>query len=251
MLADFFARYAATEAELQEYVNGLPLWVNVWRGWMFLLFGAAILFVFRKKEARWLAVTMVVSLFAYNLMAMAYGVGRFPSIALVVFWAPLAAYFARRLSALELQTRFDRLYSWWMSAALVTLVISVAFDTYNVAHHVVTRTHAPGVRGKNPGTNVPLRSSVTHCPSATGSPVSAQHTSVLLQTTPSDSARAKRSCPLTEGWKQSQQEMSSSSNLPRQAASLKTTSTPAALDALAWYWAATVAITSRYAFSIV
>ena len=139
MLADFFARYAATEAELQAYVNGLPLWVNVWRGWMFLLFGAAIVFVFQKQEARWLAATMVVSLFAYNLVSMAYGVGRFPSIALVLFWAPLAVYFARRRGELAFATRFDRAYSWWLQAALVTLAISVAFDVYNVGHALLHR----------------------------------------------------------------------------------------------------------------
>ena len=43
-----------------------------------------IVFVIWKREARWLALTMIVSLFAYNLVSMASGVGRFPSIAFVV-----------------------------------------------------------------------------------------------------------------------------------------------------------------------
>jgi hypothetical protein len=136
--ADFLTRYRATEADLQAYVDGLPLWVNVWRGWMFLIFTSAVVFVIWKREARWLAVTMVVSLFAYNLVSMAFGVGRFPSIAFVVLWSPVAVYFARRQQRLAAAGTFDRVYAWWVTAALVTLVVSLAFDTYNVAYSVIT-----------------------------------------------------------------------------------------------------------------
>ena len=135
---NFLARYRATEVELQTYVAGLPVWVNVWRGWMFLIFGAGVVFVIWKREARWLAVTMVVSLFSYNVVAMLSGVGRFPSIALVVFWSPLAVYLARRRPRLASTRRFDRIYSWWVEASLVTLVVSVAFDCYNVGYSLIT-----------------------------------------------------------------------------------------------------------------
>ena len=134
---EFIDRYRATETELQAYVAGLPVWVNVWRGWMFVIFTAAVIFVVWKREARWLALTMVVSLFAYNVVAMLSGVGRFPSIALVVFWAPLAIYLARRRDRLESASRFDRVYARWVTAALVTLTISVAFDVYNVGYSVL------------------------------------------------------------------------------------------------------------------
>lgn len=133
----FVERYSATEAELQAYVAGLPVWVNVWRGWMFLIFSAAILFVAWKSEARWLVLTMVVSLFAYNVVAMLSGVGRFPSIALIVFWSPLALYLFRRRRQLSSTGRFDRLYSWWVTTSLVTLSISLAFDTYNVGYSLL------------------------------------------------------------------------------------------------------------------
>jgi len=139
--ASFVEKYQATEAQLQTYVAGLPLWVNVWRGWMFFIFNAAVVFVIWKREARWLALTMIVSLFAYNVVAMMSGVGRFPSIAFVVLWSPLAVYVARRRRQLTLASasRFDRAYSWWLTAALATLVVSLAFDTYNVAYSVVMR----------------------------------------------------------------------------------------------------------------
>ena len=101
---------------------------------MFLIIGAALIFVIWKREARWLAFTMIVSLFAYNVISMVSGVGRFPSIALVVFWSPLAVYLARRRSRLALTGRFDRIYSWWVTASLLTLLVSVAFDIYNVGY---------------------------------------------------------------------------------------------------------------------
>lgn len=134
---EFAARYRATEAALQAYVEGLPLWVNVWRGWMFLVFTAAILFVVWKVEARWLAVTMVVSLFAYNVVSMFSGVGRFPSIAFVIAWSPLAVYLWRRRRQLQKQGWFDTVYWWWLTLALGTLLVSIAFDTYNVAYALI------------------------------------------------------------------------------------------------------------------
>ena len=137
----FFARYRATEADLETYVNSLPLWVNVWRGWMFLVFTAAVVFVVWKQEARWLALTMVVSLVAYNVVAMFSGVGRFPSIAFVVCWSPLAVYLARRRARLPAAGPFDRLYRRWVAMALTTLVVSLAFDVYNVAFSVLR--HVP------------------------------------------------------------------------------------------------------------
>ncbi|HJQ97673.1 MAG TPA: hypothetical protein VJ826_05115 [Candidatus Polarisedimenticolaceae bacterium] len=138
-MSDFLARYRATETALQAYVEQLPLWVDVWRGWMFVLFGAAVIFLVPRREARWLAVTMVVSLVAYNLVAMYTGVGRFPSIALVVFWLPLAIYLLRRRPALATTTRFDRLYRAWITVCVATLAVSVAFDTYNVGYALVNR----------------------------------------------------------------------------------------------------------------
>jgi hypothetical protein len=135
----FLERYQQTEAQIDAYVAGLPLWVNVWRGWMFFIFTAGGVFVIWKREARWLALTMIVSLFAYNVVAMYSGVGRFPSLAFVVLWSPLALYFTRRRRQLTAANRFDGVYFWWVSAALATLVVSLAFDTYNVVYSVLMR----------------------------------------------------------------------------------------------------------------
>ena len=134
---EFAARYRGTEAALQAYVDALPLWVNVWRGWMFLIFGLAALFVLWRVEALWLAVTMIASLFAYNVVSMFWGVGRLPSIAFVTFWSPLALYFHRRRGRLARQSRFDRVYFGWLTLALATLVVSLGFDTYNVLYALV------------------------------------------------------------------------------------------------------------------
>jgi hypothetical protein len=135
--AEFLARYRETEAALQAYVAGLPLWVNIWRGWIFLVFTLGIVFVIRKVEARWLAVAMITSLFGFNLVAMFHGVGRFPSIAFVLLWTPLAIYFTRRRSHTHGDRGFDRVYRIWLDAVTVTLWISVAFDVYNVLYALI------------------------------------------------------------------------------------------------------------------
>jgi hypothetical protein len=137
----FLERYRATEAAMNAYVAGLPLWVNVWRAWMFVIFTAAVLFVVWKREARWVALTMVVSILAYNLVSMYAGVGRFPSIAFVLFWSPLAVYLAGRRPHLARRGRFDVLYARWLTLALAIMLVSLAFDAYNVAYSFVR--HVP------------------------------------------------------------------------------------------------------------
>jgi hypothetical protein len=135
--AEFWARSQATDAAIDAYTAGLPLWVNVWRGWMFFIFTVGIVFVLWKKEARWLALTMIVSIFAYNVVSMVAGVGRFPSIAFVLFWTPLALYLLGRRPQLATARTFDRLYRGWVGLALATLCVSIMFDVYNVAYSIV------------------------------------------------------------------------------------------------------------------
>ena len=134
---EFLARYRETEAAVDTYVRTLPLWVNVWRAWMFLVFPLGIVFAFRKVEPRWMAAAMIPSLFAYNVVAMLHGVGRFPSIAFVTFWGPLAAYFLHRRGQQHGSGWFDRAYALWFRAATATLCISVAFDAYNVLYAII------------------------------------------------------------------------------------------------------------------
>lgn len=134
---EFFARHRETEAALQAYVETLPVWVNVWRAWMFTIFPLGIVFAFHKVEPRWMAVAMIPSLFAYNVVATLHGVGRFPSIAFVVFWGALLIYFLRRRGQQHGSGWFDRAYALWFRAATVTLCISVAFDVYNVLYAVL------------------------------------------------------------------------------------------------------------------
>jgi hypothetical protein len=135
--AEFVERYRATGQALDAYVAVLPLWVNVWRAWMFFVFTLAIVFVWRKVEARWLGLTMVLSIFAYNVVAMLHGVGRFPSIAFVVFWTPLALYCWSRRGRMQGDGRFDQVYTIWLDIATATLFISLAFDVYNVLYSLV------------------------------------------------------------------------------------------------------------------
>ena len=136
-VADFVTRYGETERALQAYVAQLPLWVNVWRAWMFFVFTLSLVFVIRKVEARWLAAAMIVSIVGFNLVAMFHGVGRFPSIAFVLVWTPLAIYFTRRRRLPQGERGFDQLHHIWLDAVTVTLWISIAFDVYNVLYALI------------------------------------------------------------------------------------------------------------------
>ena len=136
-IAEFLTRYGETERALQAYVSALPLWVNVWRGWMFFVFTLGIVFVIGRVEARWLAVAMIASLFGFNVVAMFHGVGRFPSIAFVLLWTPLAVYFTRRRGRPQGDRRFDQFYRIWLDTVTATLWISVGFDVYNVLYALI------------------------------------------------------------------------------------------------------------------
>jgi len=137
--AEFLTRYQATEHEVQIYVDALPLWVNLWRGWMFLVFTSAFVFMVPRVEARWVALTMVVSLFAYNVVAMFSGAGRLPSVAFLGLWSPLAIYLYKRRDRPARSGRFERVYSVWLRLALGTLIVSLTFDVYNVLYALVQR----------------------------------------------------------------------------------------------------------------
>ncbi len=134
---EFIAHYGETERALQAYVATLPLWVNIWRGWMFFVFTLGIVFVIPKVEARWMAVAMILSILGYNVVAMFYGVGRFPSIAFVLLWTPLALYFTQRRRRPQRKRRFDQAYRVWLDAVTATLWISIAFDLYNVLYALI------------------------------------------------------------------------------------------------------------------
>jgi hypothetical protein len=134
---EFFTRYREHEAATQAYVETLPLWVNIWRAWMFTIFPLGIVFAFHRVEPRWMAAAMIPSLFAYNVIAMEHGIGRFPSIAFVIFWGALLIYFLRRRGQDFGGSRFDRAYSLRFHAATITLCVSVAFDLYNVLYSLL------------------------------------------------------------------------------------------------------------------
>jgi hypothetical protein len=134
---EFFARYRQNEVALQAYALTLPLWVNIWRAWMFTIFPLGIVFIFRKVEPRWMAAAMIPSIVAYNVVAMLHGVGRFPSIAFVIAWGALLIYFLRRREQQHGSGWFERAFALWFRAATVTLCISVAFDIYNVFYALI------------------------------------------------------------------------------------------------------------------
>ena|SRR5690242_14177896 len=135
---EFIEARRAFQASAQTYVASLPVWVNVWRGWMFALFTSSVLFVPWYVEARWILLTTFASVMALDLLGTFMGgMSRFLSIALVVFWTPLIFYVFGRVRDEAANARRGRVFRIWLRVALATLAVSVMFDIYNVAHFFV------------------------------------------------------------------------------------------------------------------
>jgi len=137
---EFITAREAYQANIAIYITHLPLWVNVWRGWMFVLFTSSLLFAIWRVEARWFIAITFLSVQAYDLLGTFIGVSRFLSVALLLPWIPLAIYVYRRLPNLPRRTLSERFYMNWLRVVLVTLLISISFDTYNVIHFLAVRS---------------------------------------------------------------------------------------------------------------
>ena len=105
--------------------------VQIWMNWMLGIFALSIIFVWKYKGARWVLLTLVLSMPAAYIVYQATKNPWLLGIVHFVLWIPLGAY----LLIVELkrpEVRLASIYGVWMIVLLTTIAISLVFDFRDV-----------------------------------------------------------------------------------------------------------------------
>jgi len=131
---------AATAAPLSpdtiwtpEARAGAPAWVQIWIGFMFAVFGAGLLLVWKHRAAWWMVGAFIGSHLASGLEILYLGPERL-TVGLIainhcVFWTPSAVVFYRQTR----ETRTASLFGVWRWLVLATAAFSLVFDYRDAA----------------------------------------------------------------------------------------------------------------------
>lgn len=105
----------------------LPSWVQIWMNWMMVVFLASILFVWKHKGARWVALSFIVSMPLGMLVFYLSNTVHLLGIVHLLLWSPILIYIMR----VEFKSDDFKLkspYGVWTILLMVTIVISLLFD---------------------------------------------------------------------------------------------------------------------------
>ena len=115
---------------LYEQPNALKYWIR----WLGLANMICLFFVWKHKQARWVAVAMLVVAVANIPMAMALGLVKALSIPHLVAWIPLTIYLA--VEVRERKIIPSSAFGIWVLILMVTNTISVVFDIRDSIEYV-------------------------------------------------------------------------------------------------------------------
>jgi len=133
MIDPIYQGWAATQAAKQAYVAGLPDWVHAWMGWMEFAFASSLWFALARVEARWVFLVGFATLYAGAALAYFIGWGPYWGAVHIVLWGPLGVYLYIRRDPFS----FRDAYGLWLRALIVTIAISLIFDTRDVVLHLM------------------------------------------------------------------------------------------------------------------
>ena len=121
--------------EMMEQISAqmemLPAIVQYWVNWMGLVFIVSILFVWKKKAARFALLSMILTMaiglgiFHYTETIHLLGVGH------ILFWAPLLYYLARHEITSD-AVSLKSVYGVWLCLLMATISISLIFDVRDI-----------------------------------------------------------------------------------------------------------------------
>ena len=134
----------------QEAITHQPQWVQLWLDWLLFAGIALPLTLFIWKQTRLAAAASLVGNVGAGVgtgwLYSQMGYVKMLGLPHIIFWTPLAIYFFLTLRGGNLP-QWPR---WMMTLALVTLVISLAFDYTDLARYVLgnrTATFMPAASG--------------------------------------------------------------------------------------------------------
>jgi hypothetical protein len=112
-----------------EGVENSPLWVQVWLQIMTVAFILGLLFVWKKVEARFVVIGVLVSVFGARFVASGFDLlmlSGYVALAHLICWSPaLYVFFKNKPWKAAADNFYDKAYKYW--AMLITFVICFSF----------------------------------------------------------------------------------------------------------------------------
>ncbi|NNC37073.1 MAG: hypothetical protein EX271_06260 [Acidimicrobiales bacterium] len=118
--------------EFQQHIKDGPTWVEYWVNFMGFVFMLAIPFSFVRKEARWVVITMVVTMVVMMLAFKHFGYERILGAVHIIVWAPLLVYLFKRKDKWQVK---DTWSGKWIVLLIATMLTSLAFDITDVVRY--------------------------------------------------------------------------------------------------------------------
>lgn len=121
--------------ELFDGLLGLPVWLQIWVGWLIVVNSAAVLFLSR-RPARWVLAAWLVNIGLMTALAQANGFNKLLGLSHVVVWTPLLIYLYRRRRR-EVLSSGSSSYERWIRVLFATNLLSLIIDYVDVARYLV------------------------------------------------------------------------------------------------------------------
>lgn len=95
-----------------------------WVAWLVIMNLGAVIFVWRRVEARWVLAAMLANMPFMNMLFYYFGYTRILGLSHIIFWTPLLVYLWRRRKTIRLKTPFGI----YIHALFISDFISLVID---------------------------------------------------------------------------------------------------------------------------
>lgn len=116
-------------ADVIHQILDLSVSVQLWMGWMVLLFSAAAAFLGR-RETNWFLKCLVATLALGACLVYAWQSIHALALSHLIFWPPFIVAVLRnwRTTGADSASLRNKIYKFWLQALVLTMVISLGFD---------------------------------------------------------------------------------------------------------------------------
>lgn len=121
-------------ADVAEMLYQQPNVLKYWIRWLGIMNMACLFFVWKHKQARWVAVSMFIVLIANIPIGMALGLVKALAIPHLFAWIPLIAYLI--IQVRNGQVDLKSIFGVWVIVLIVTNTISVIFDIRDTIEYI-------------------------------------------------------------------------------------------------------------------
>ena len=119
--------------EFSAHIDALPNWLHLWVMWMVVINLGAIVFTWKKVEARWVVGAFLVNVVFMSFLFDTFGWVRLLGLSHVVMWTPLLVYIWRRRNAIDRVS----LYGKYIVVLFATNAASLVVDYIDVARYML------------------------------------------------------------------------------------------------------------------